>query len=463
LRQVSFFPTGGFIPLIRKDSKEVKDITINADGTKTETRKEIELKNHYLRYTSIDDGTLYEAKIDPYEITRNLLLEIYVPNAEYAYFSHDGKNVIFQSWNKKTREIFTYLANIQKKKMKVEPCPYDFSRPIKLGDDSSYVKHIHEFLNLNPLTRIAEKGVNSPGNEASLATPATITAIKNFQSLYNLDIDGKLGPATRKKMLSICNDLQKKKAEEEFAKEKRKYEFFGYFLPQNIIGIDVSPFENRFFFLQKDKLGVVGRTGNFENDEQKTIFESPFSEWLVDWNGKENIQLTTKPSYLFDGHTFEMSANSGKYHRSMEAKKGLTTLASPDNKKIFISYIDNDGLVDALYDKKSQFKIPMQIQTLPEKCTWTRDSKKLYCFVPKNLKFKEKYPDMWYQGRELFSDKLYEIDGNTGEEKLISDIPDEYQKNLDAIKVNIDDEGDYLYFIDKGTETLWSYRLVDAL
>ena len=93
---------------------------------------------------------------------------------------------------------------------------------------------------------------------------------------------------------------------------------------------------------------------------------------------------------------------------------------------------------------------------------WTKDSKTLYCLVPSSLAYKEQYPDIWYQGMETYNDSLYKIDGRSGKAELLSDFPVDYSENLDVFKVGIDENTDYLYFIDKKTEYLWSYRLLDV-
>jgi hypothetical protein len=81
--------------------------------------------------------------------------------------------------------------------------------------------------------------------------------------------------------------------------------------------------------------------------------------------------------------------------------------------------------------------------------------------MPGSLGYGNEYPDIWYQGIETYSDSLWKINAETLQEDLLSDIPREYSKNIDIEMINIDDKSEYLYFIDKKTEFLWSYRLVD--
>ncbi|MGB0925460.1 MAG: peptidoglycan-binding domain-containing protein, partial [Minisyncoccia bacterium] len=258
LRRISDFPTGGFAPIIRIDDKEVTDISIDANGVSSQVTKTIQVENNYVRYSAIDDATLYDSQLTPSDITDERLTENYIPNAEHVYFSENGEHALFQYWNPDERLIETYLGNITKADLEIDACPYDFETPIELGDEGMHIFGIHKFLNTNRQTRIATQGINSPGNEGSLAIPATITAIKNFQSLHELDIDGKLGPATQAKMLSICNEQQGVIAEQKLENLEEKYNISGFFLPQKITALDINPTGKNFFYITEGNNNVTG-------------------------------------------------------------------------------------------------------------------------------------------------------------------------------------------------------------
>ncbi len=461
LRRITDFPIGGFAALVRSEDKEVTDIEVNSDGTSTQSVKTIKVENNYVRYSVIDDASLFETRITPSTLTEELLTENFIPNAEHVLFSKNGDNALFQYWNKDERTIETYLGKIKKKELDIKECPYNFKKKIVLGDKGEDVFNLHEFLNKNPQTRIATKGINSPGNETGEAIAATITAIKNFQSLYDLDIDGALGPATQKKMLEICDDRQKKKAEELFNKLETRYDISGFFLPQGIVSLDISPKGDSFFSLQKDTVGVVGIVRNFLDNSKETIFESPYTEWLTIWNNINNIEITTKASYQSDGYSYSLKPSNKEYHKSFKQRSGLTTLASPDNRKILLNESKRESIRTSLYTRKSHRMKPLNIQTFPEKCVWSKDSLKIYCAVPNSLSYGNEYPDIWYQGVETTIDSLWEIDSRTGQTKVISDFPTEYNEDIDVVKIGIDKNSDYLYFIDKNSEFLWSYRLTN--
>ena len=59
-------------------------------------------------------------------------------------------------------------------------------------------------------------------------------------------------------MLEICNQQQLKEAKRIFEALETKYEISGFFLPQNITTVDIKPKGDEFFYIQEDKVGVVG-------------------------------------------------------------------------------------------------------------------------------------------------------------------------------------------------------------
>lgn len=460
LRKISELPTGGFVPIIRQEEKEITDIEIDSEGNTVQTIRTIDVENQFVRYSAIEDGNIHEAKITPSDIENELLVENFIPNAEYAHFNSDGSRALFQYWNNEERVPETYLAHIQQAQLNINQCPFTFTT-VEPGDDKVEVIDLHEFLNRIPQTRIARSGVNSPGNESSLATEATIVAIKNFQSLYQIDIDGKIGSGTQAKMLEVCNEQQRKIAREEFNALERKHTISGFFLPQNIIQIAMHPTSNQVFYLRKDPVGVIGILRDLVDETKETIFESPFSEWLVNWASDESIELTTKPSYVADGFSYQLSPDTGRYFKSLPERRGLTSLASPDNTKILVMESTERSVQMSIHDRKSNRTRPINIQTFVEKCTWSSNSKYLYCAVPGALAYGEEYPDTWYQGLETYTDSLWEINIGTSDEKVISDLSTEYGASIDVESIKIDPKNEYLYFIDKNSEHLWSYRLVD--
>jgi hypothetical protein len=460
LRQVSDFPTGGFVPITRTEEEEIIEVVMSDDGISIETFRDIEVENQYVRYSSIKDATVYESQLTPAEIEQDELVNNFIPNAERAFFNKTGERVLFQYWNTKDHTSESYLARVEPIELTINPCPFTFAS-ISLGDEGEQVMQLHQFLNRNQQTRIARSGINAPGNESSFASELTITAIKNFQSLYQIDIDGNIGSGTQAKMTEVCDDQERKVAEAEFDQREERYTISGFFLPQDILNVNMSPDGNQMFYLQKDRLGIIGILRDFVDDSRISIFESPFGEWTSQWKNDSKIELSTKPSHLADGYSYELDADTQRYFKSLAQKPGLVTNVSPDNSRVLFMETNDTTIQLSLFERDTKRTRPLSIQTFPEKCTWLANSIDLYCGVPGNLSYGNQYPDVWYQGIETHVDALWKIDAVTLEETLVSDMPREYQENIDIETINVDEKGEYLYFIDKSEEFLWSYRLID--
>ena len=92
-------------------------------------------------------------------------------------------------------------------------CPYTWNTNLKVGIVSPDVMKLQQFLNNDPLTRVALDGPGSPGNETEKFGAMTKKAIIVFQGKYASDIlipnslsrgNGIVGSATRAKLNALC-------------------------------------------------------------------------------------------------------------------------------------------------------------------------------------------------------------------------------------------------------------------
>lgn len=461
LRKVSDQSISGFKGFERNEAKEIQDITIDSSGESVYSTKEILVEKDYLRYSNIDGGTIFQAKIDPYGIETQLLIENYIPNIEHAYFSQDANSFIFQYWDKDDQTVESYQGNIQAVEYVPGVCTTKFETKINVGDENEEIFKLHEFLNRTAQTKVSSSGINSPGNESFLATESTITAIKNFQSLHNLEIDGKIGPATRKLMLELCNKQEDVLARAEYNKLERVFTTEGFFLNQNIESVNIDKKGNRYFYLENIDNIIKGYIREFNENEKIEVFSSPFTEWISSWGSENEIELTTKAHSEYEGYSYSLNLEDKEYHKRADGKKGLTTLAGPNKNIILSSYTNNEGDLElSLHNRQTGRYRKLDIQTLPEKCVWTSNARTIYCAVPTNMEANN-YPEHWYQGRELFKDELWKIHTTTYEIEKIDSFENELNEDIDVEKIALSENENYLYFINKDNEHLWSYRLLD--
>ncbi len=235
-------------------------------------------------------------------------------------------------------------------------------------------------------------------------------------------------------------------------------ELKGLFLPQNIADLSASPDGKKFFYLTSFGGGAVGFTAAASGSSRQQVFTSLLTEWLSFWAGEKIITLTTKPSGGVPGYLYKLDPINKSFEKIFGGVPGLTTLSSPDGKFVFYSVSGETGLSSGLYDTKNKTVVAQSVATISDKCVWAKESDKLYCGVPEQLP-QVKYPDTWYQGRVLFSDRLWSINPLNGDSDLIGELRTLSGRNIDVVKPALSSDGKYIFFVNKKDQSLWSLEL----
>ncbi|OGI95512.1 hypothetical protein A2917_03075 [Candidatus Nomurabacteria bacterium RIFCSPLOWO2_01_FULL_42_17] len=231
-------------------------------------------------------------------------------------------------------------------------------------------------------------------------------------------------------------------------------EIKGSFLPNNVTDISISPDTSKMFYLFTSGDNMFGTTLSFLNNKKIQIFDSPFTEWLSFWGASNTITLTTKPSANVGGYMYSMDGAGKNLTKVLGEVNGLITLGSPNGKLIL--YSDNN-LSLSVYHTDTRNSDVLGFKTLPEKCVWGKGSDSIYCAVPKSISPNE-YPDAWYRGEISFSDQLWKIDIKTGNGTIISD-PVITGEEIDGIKLALEGDENYLFFVNKKDSLLWKLDL----
>ncbi|MFA6586130.1 MAG: hypothetical protein WCS86_03140 [Candidatus Paceibacterota bacterium] len=233
-------------------------------------------------------------------------------------------------------------------------------------------------------------------------------------------------------------------------------EITGSFLPENISDISVSPDTSKVFYLFNIIDNVVGITFTLQSSTKIQVFDSPFTEWLSYWPNNRMITVTTKPSANVPGYMYTINPEKKDFNKVLGAINGLTTLTSPDGKTIL--YGDNNLSLSVLNIETGVTSL-LGLKTLPEKCVWTTTSDTAYCAVPK-YSDQIGYPDSWYRGEVSFSDEIWKIDIKNGNTiKIVNPIEEIGGEEVDAIKLAVDENQNYLFFVNKKDSYLWELRL----
>ena len=265
--------------------------------------------------------------------------------------------------------------------------------------------------------------------------------------MHNEDMEN-AGPATKADLESFAAKLSGSASSTEM-------NLSGVYLPQKISAVAISPDKSKMFYLYPTGSGVGGIFANADGGKKTLIFESPLSEWLVSFADNKTIVLTTKPSASAAGFSYFLNTGGGEIRKILGNIVGLTTLVSPDKKLVLYSESSSGSFRTKIYDLAKNRSTDFGLQTLPEKCVWSRSEPAvIFCAVPKTIPSCN-YPDCWYQGSVAFNDDIWKIDTATSEtDRLIS--PESFaQKTLDIINPLLNENESFLLFTNKTDLTLW--------
>jgi hypothetical protein len=234
-------------------------------------------------------------------------------------------------------------------------------------------------------------------------------------------------------------------------------EVSGDFLPENIKTVAISSDRKNLFFMSPTPGGVTASTYAFATKAKKQIFTSPLTEWIANWGGTK-IDLTTKSSASVAGYSYSLPSASGTLSKNIGGINGLTTLLSPDGKKLLYSSSANNTLSTFILDLATGKTTSISPSALPEKCVWTKDVKAIYCAAPVKA-VSAVYPDDWYKGKVSFDDALWKIDMRDMSGNIIYDFISKNKAYIDVTNLTLNSAENYLGFINKKDGVLWGFDL----
>lgn len=246
--------------------------------------------------------------------------------------------------------------------------------------------------------------------------------------------------------------------QEEKDKLPKTADISGEFLPENIKALSVSHDRKNLFYMAPATGGTIGLTYNFATKGKKQIFSTPLTEWIADFASDTKIGITTKASALVEGYAYTLDVKTGSMNKVIGKEKGLTTLMSPDGKKLLYAAFQGGTLRTFVYDMTKGTSNTISPTALPEKCVWTNDSKELYCLAPVRA-MTGSLPDDWYQGSVSFDDALWNTELVSFNGNIVYDFATKSNQRLDGISPMLNAAQDYLLFKNKKDGTLWGYDL----
>jgi hypothetical protein len=203
-------------------------------------------------------------------------------------------------------------------------------------------------------------------------------------------------------------------------------------------------------------------TGNLKTPTtNKNVFDLKTSEWKIQILKDGALALNTKSSFLAQGFLYFLNPNDGILKKQLGNTPGLSSLVSPDGKKILYSYYNSGDTKMVVYDSTKKIYSQLSLSTIAgDKCVWSeKDNSFVFCAIPNNL-IRGSFPDVWYQGKYSFNDSFVKINTNDLTFSELMSANSETEINIDAIDLQISPSEDYLMFTNKNDLILWSLDIL---
>ena len=230
----------------------------------------------------------------------------------------------------------------------------------------------------------------------------------------------------------------------------------GVAFPQNLS--DVSVFGSSVFYLQQNGDSSSGFISNFDGSKKKEIWNSPLKELSSQYLNAKTVALTTKPAQNVPGFLYFVDTGSGQVKKVLGNISGLSILADGEGAQIL--YLEeNDNARMYVLDAKANSSKTITPTTFLEKCLWSKKDKNVvYCAVPREFLDGSSLTS-WYKGFISFTDDIWKYDIKNNISVVVENLSSDSGKPLDVIKPILSENEQYLVFINKTDNSLWSLDL----
>lgn len=200
---------------------------------------------------------------------------------------------------------------------------------------------------------------------------------------------------------------------------------------------------------------------NPDGSQWTNIFTTRMKNLIVEWPSSGQVAIRTKPSGLAQSVVYTIDLATGDFQKIISETYGLTVLWSPLGDKLLFSETDNRGknLKLKIVDLAKSTIGELDFVTLPEKCVWSQDNRTLFCAVPKTISTLAVWPDDYYKGLTVLADDFWRINLDIGEKIQIYATDNEEAMSYDAKELLLSPLEDYLLFVNKRDDYLYSLEL----
>lgn len=435
LRKITSFPISGFVsfPLQKFITETVLDEKTNLE--KQITRPVI---THTLRYNDQRNGHIFESVITEESIISKKITNTNLPPAEDLTFNTSGTAGIIRY--EKNGGIESFKLLLPEPPTLPPYCMITLTGDTKIGSKGDEVKKIQQYINQRFNQKLIIDGAFGK---------KTADFVKQLQKSFELTETGIVDESLRFKIDDECTVLKTEVAR----KQNEPQELQGSLISGYINQIVKNPFSDQIFTLVKENGQISGILESITGTIRTKIFNSPFTEWIPQFISGNRVLLTTYASGEIAGYVYQLNTQTGSFQKIIGPINGLTTLVSPDGSHILMSSNQNGQLVTQIITVSTRATTTLPFITLPEKCVWYSNDQ-FYCGVSLSIP-SGTYPDDWYKGSTRFSDVLWSYSLSENRPVQIAQFPE----SVDIIRAQADTNFEYIFFMNKSTYELWSYRI----
>lgn len=221
---------------------------------------------------------------------------------------------------------------------------------------------------------------------------------------------------------------------------------------------DVSSFGSTVFTLETNNSSSIGYISNFDGSKKIQIWNSPIKGVVSQYVNAKTVALTTKPHQDFEGFLFFVDTGNGQTKTILGNIFGLSTLVNDVATQVL--FLDQGSTPKMfVFDIKTKSTVDLTPTTFPEKCVWSKKDKNIvFCAVPQEY-IGNNSLTLWYQGSTSFTDNVWKFDIKNNTSSMVGELFNESNDQIDVIKPILSENEQYLIFINKIDNSLWSLDL----
>lgn len=177
--------------------------------------------------------------------------------------------------------------------------------------------------------------------------------------------------------------------------------------------------------------------------------------------GSSDISFWPSPNAFTSTSVNLIAFGGGSKKEILKDKFGADILWSPDGTLAAVSFTDQKGghkTELALINSQGGEFQSLAFATFISKCTWSSDSKYLFCTLPGNIPDTAILPDDWQAGKISTSDTFWKVEVATGKKERLVD-PEKIGGSYDVLNPFLSQDEKALFFVNKADGKLYKLTL----